>query len=112
VTRRQARAAEGLDGSAPAWNAPAVLIFAILTAVMLGILFLGLALYTDFRGIATHYTARNRAVVETAVREGHDAEYFLFFGKNRKVGVLLMVLGGLGLLLAVLGLLGSLADGT
>ncbi|MFJ5886172.1 hypothetical protein [Kitasatospora cineracea] len=46
-----------------------MLIFILLGLVPLGLFFFGLALFIDFRGIATHYTARNRAVVEQLARE-------------------------------------------
>jgi hypothetical protein len=69
-----------------------VLIFILLGLVPLGFFFFGLALFTDFRGIATHYTARNRAVVEQLAREGHDSRAFLVLGNNRRMGPLIMLL--------------------
>ncbi|MFJ4675809.1 MULTISPECIES: hypothetical protein [unclassified Kitasatospora] len=69
-----------------------MLIFVILALFPLGFFLFGLALFTDFRGVATHYTARNRAVVEEMARNGQDARAFLVLGNNRRMGPLLMVL--------------------
>ncbi|WP_457029376.1 hypothetical protein [Kitasatospora sp. P5_F3] len=81
----------------------------LLTLILAGAFGLGLVMVTDFRGIATRLSARNRVAVEDLVLKGHDAGRFLFFGQSRKVGTFLMALSGFGLLLCVLLLIASLS---
>ncbi|WP_033215408.1 hypothetical protein [Kitasatospora phosalacinea] len=69
-----------------------MLIFILLGLFPLGFFCFGLALFVDFRGVATHYTARNRAVVEDLARKGQDARAFLVLGEHRKMGPLIMLL--------------------
>ncbi|GLW55971.1 hypothetical protein [Kitasatospora phosalacinea] len=69
-----------------------MLIFIVLGLIPLGFFCFGLALFVDFRGVATHYTARNRAVVEEMARNGQDARSLLVLGDNRKMGPLIMLL--------------------
>lgn len=86
-----------------------LIFFAVFALLMLGFFGLGLVLFTDMRGIGSHYAARNRAVVEELTASGRNAGWFLRFGKTRKVGVFLMVLCGIPLLIALVGFVEVLA---
>lgn len=85
-----------------------LIFFAIFVLFMLGCFGLGLVLFADIRGVGTHYAARNRAVVEAAMAKGQNVGRLLVFGRTRKVGAFLMILCGLPLLVALLGLIETL----
>jgi hypothetical protein len=99
-----------MDNGQRLWNSLAVLIFfAIFALFMLGCFGLGLVLFADIRGIGSHYAAHNRAVVEEAMANGQNVGMLLVFSKTRKVGAFLMILCGLPLLVALIGLIEILA---
>jgi hypothetical protein len=77
-----------MDNGQRLWNSHAVLI-----------------LFADIRGIGSHYAAHNRAVVEAAMANGQNVGMLLIFSKTRKVGAFLMILCGLPLLVALIGLI-------
>jgi hypothetical protein len=99
-----------VDGGRWLWDRHAVLIFfAVCALLMLGFFGLGLVLFTDMRGIGSHFAARNRAVVEEATADGRNAGWFLLFGRTRRVGAFLMVLCGVPLLISLVGFVEALA---
>ena len=85
-----------------------LIFFAIFALLMFGAFGFGLVLFADVRGIGSHYAAHNRDVVEAAAAEGHNVGWLLVFGKTRKMGLILMILGGLSLLVVLPGVIGTL----
>lgn len=99
-----------MDNGRGLWNCQAVLIFFVVFALLMLCFFaFGLALFIDWRGIGSRSAVRNREVATGMRDSGFHADWVLIFGRTRRVGAFLMVLCGIPLLVALIGLVEVLA---